>query len=164
MATVNEKLQLQGVRTWFDPMDMFRQIAPNGVVKKEAVDKSLSPGDALDSDAKAEIDQTLRPVEETASTLPDRTAASGSDAQKLMTGIGCPFAGQDGKKGIAGHPPAEVSGATNLSSKSPSGDSEWNKIEHPNAPLSSATIEILGAGEQEGIGSDPHIDLPSRSV
>ncbi|KAH8730541.1 hypothetical protein GQ44DRAFT_581174, partial [Phaeosphaeriaceae sp. PMI808] len=35
VATVNEKVQLQGVRTWFDPMDMFRQIAPEGVVRKE---------------------------------------------------------------------------------------------------------------------------------
>jgi len=42
VATVNDKVQLQSVRTWFDPMDMFRQIAPNGVVKKETVDKSMA--------------------------------------------------------------------------------------------------------------------------
>ncbi|KAF2116869.1 hypothetical protein BDV96DRAFT_464445, partial [Lophiotrema nucula] len=39
VASVDDKLRLQSVRTWFDPMDMFRQIAPDGVVKKDAVDK-----------------------------------------------------------------------------------------------------------------------------
>lgn len=48
VANVNEKVQLQEVRVWFDPLDMFRQIAPEGVVKKESVDKSLTPDEALD--------------------------------------------------------------------------------------------------------------------
>lgn len=37
MATVNDKVQLQSVQTWFDPLEMFRQIAPNGIVNKELV-------------------------------------------------------------------------------------------------------------------------------
>jgi len=48
VATVNDKVQLQAVRTWFDPMDMFRQIAPDGVVRKEAARKDQSPAEALD--------------------------------------------------------------------------------------------------------------------
>ncbi|CAE7024387.1 hypothetical protein CFE70_003454 [Pyrenophora teres f. teres 0-1] len=48
VATVNDKVQLQSVRTWFDPMDMFRQIAPDGVVKKEEAPKNMSPAEALD--------------------------------------------------------------------------------------------------------------------
>ena len=39
VASVNDKVQLQAVRTWFDPMDMFRQIAPEGVVRRESVQK-----------------------------------------------------------------------------------------------------------------------------
>lgn len=35
VATVNDKVQLQKVDTYFDPLEMFRQIAPNGVVNKE---------------------------------------------------------------------------------------------------------------------------------
>lgn len=97
VATVNDKLQLQSVRTWFDPMDMFRQIAPDGVVKKEAVDKKLSPGEALDSETKVELDQTPRLGEEGTTRLPDRTAAV--DAQGVMAAAGCPFAGHDGKAG-----------------------------------------------------------------
>lgn len=38
IAHVNEKVQLQSVETWFDPLEMFRQIAPNGIVNKTIVD------------------------------------------------------------------------------------------------------------------------------
>lgn len=48
VATVNEKVQLQVVRTWFDPMDMFRQIAPEGVVKKEVVPEGVAPADVVE--------------------------------------------------------------------------------------------------------------------
>ncbi|KAH8591950.1 hypothetical protein B0O99DRAFT_597574 [Bisporella sp. PMI_857] len=34
VARVNEKVQLQAVEIWFDPLEMFRQIAPDGVVNK----------------------------------------------------------------------------------------------------------------------------------
>ncbi|KAF2499170.1 hypothetical protein BU16DRAFT_547598 [Lophium mytilinum] len=37
VATVDERVRLQRVETWFDPMEMFRQIAPKGVVNKEIV-------------------------------------------------------------------------------------------------------------------------------
>ena len=35
MAHVNDKLQVQKLETWFDPLEMFRQITPNGIVNKE---------------------------------------------------------------------------------------------------------------------------------
>jgi hypothetical protein len=31
IAQVNDKLQVQSLETWFDPLEMFRQIAPNGI-------------------------------------------------------------------------------------------------------------------------------------
>ncbi|OJD35192.1 pathogen-related protein [Diplodia corticola] len=37
VATVDEKVRLRRVETWFDPMEMFRQIAPQGIVNKEPV-------------------------------------------------------------------------------------------------------------------------------
>lgn len=51
VAKVNDKLQLQSVDTWFDPLTMFRQIAPNGIVNQEIVDRKLypTPEAALDS-------------------------------------------------------------------------------------------------------------------
>jgi len=35
VATVDDKVRLQKVETWFDPLEMFRQIAKEGNVTKE---------------------------------------------------------------------------------------------------------------------------------
>jgi hypothetical protein len=108
VATVNDKVQLQSVRTWFDPLDMFRQIAPDGVVKKEAVDKKLSPSEAMDTDKAAEIDQKPHPAEKPTTTLPSRTVEGSKDAptaatmqtpeaERLVAATGSQFAGTDPK-------------------------------------------------------------------
>lgn len=134
-------------------MDMFRQIAPDGVVKKEAVDKSLPPGDALDSDSKVEIDQTPRPTEGGSPLM------AAGDAQKLMEAAGCPFAGHDGKTAAA---PYEPSVAT--SSRPAHDGREQSKLAHPNAPLSDETIEILKSGKQEDGDRDPYVELPGKTA
>lgn len=147
VAAVNDKLQLQSIRTWFDPMDMFRQIAPDGVVKKEAVDKNLSPGDALDSDAKAEIDQKPQSVE----------GVPAPDAQALMAAAGCPFASHDGKSAAAPYEPRVATSSTSA------GGNTESKFEHPNAPLSESTLEILRSSKQEDGDRDPHAKLSAES-
>lgn len=40
MAEVNDKLQVEKLETWFDPLEMFRQIAPHGIVNKQIVNES----------------------------------------------------------------------------------------------------------------------------
>jgi len=35
IATVDDQIRMQKVETWFDPMDMFRQISPKGIVTRE---------------------------------------------------------------------------------------------------------------------------------
>ena len=40
VAKVDDKVRLQSVETFFDPMDMFHQISPSGAAEKVA----LSPG------------------------------------------------------------------------------------------------------------------------
>ncbi|KAF2873002.1 hypothetical protein BDV95DRAFT_605581 [Massariosphaeria phaeospora] len=170
VATVNDKVQLQAVRTWFDPMDMFRQIAPDGVVQKDAVDKKLSPDAALDSDCKVEIDQTPRPVETPTSTaaLPDRTRSSDSstsqkadEAEKLVEAVACPFAGSHPKEAVAPFPPTTVEQNVDGTTE----DGAWSKIEHPNLPLSPSTMETLASGVQTGIESCPFAErAPNGSV
>ncbi|KAF6828544.1 hypothetical protein CMUS01_08541 [Colletotrichum musicola] len=49
IARVDDKLRLQAVDTWFDSLQMFHQIAPNGVVKKEPMNRKLEPEARLDS-------------------------------------------------------------------------------------------------------------------
>jgi hypothetical protein len=35
VAHLSDKFQVTKLKTWFDPIDMFRQILPDGVVNKE---------------------------------------------------------------------------------------------------------------------------------
>ncbi|GJD00624.1 hypothetical protein ColKHC_09449 [Colletotrichum higginsianum] len=56
IARVDDQLRLQAVDTWFDSLQMFRQIAPEGVVKKEAKTDNRGPearfDEAVAQDAK----------------------------------------------------------------------------------------------------------------
>lgn len=51
---------MQAVETWFDPLEMFRQIAPHGVVNKNSVPKNLDPSDALDIGAELAINDGVK--------------------------------------------------------------------------------------------------------
>ena len=80
VATVNDKVQLREVRTWFDPMDMFRQIAPHGVVSKENKLAHVSPADALD-----EAQAGVKVPEE--QELPDATVQSKEEFERTIAEI-----------------------------------------------------------------------------
>ncbi|KAI7371924.1 hypothetical protein KC328_g17445, partial [Hortaea werneckii] len=51
VAKVDDKVRLQELDTWFDPLDMFRQIAPKGIVNKENMNRKVDPESALDVDS-----------------------------------------------------------------------------------------------------------------
>jgi len=106
VATVNDKVQLQSVRTWFDPMDMFRQIAPNGVVKNETVDKSMAPADIVDNISSGNATPTI-----TTTTTTSVTEALEAMDLDNAAAAGCPFAAsakQNGETKLPeGHPPVE---------------------------------------------------------
>lgn len=61
-ATVNDKIQLQKVHTWFDPMEMFRQMAPQGIVNKVAMTGPVSEetGEETIENAKAQPVQEVQ--------------------------------------------------------------------------------------------------------
>lgn len=48
VATVDDQVRLQEVNTYFDPLEMFRQIAPEGVVNKQIVDTKIDRSTAMD--------------------------------------------------------------------------------------------------------------------
>lgn len=48
VAEVDDKVRLQAIQTWMDPLEMFRQIAPKGVVKKTAMNRNVDMETALD--------------------------------------------------------------------------------------------------------------------
>ena len=82
VATVNEKVQLQKVETWFDPLEMFRQIAPKGVGNKEVV----APTEGKQEGTDTSDGQTGKAQEQAhtmaAGACPFVSGALGSDGQK----------------------------------------------------------------------------------
>ena len=46
IATVDDQARIQKIETWFDPLEMFRQIAPNGIVTKEKITTLLDGNEA----------------------------------------------------------------------------------------------------------------------
>lgn len=71
IASVDDKVRLQAVETWFDPLEMFRQIAPDGKVEKIAKD-----GEGAD-DSKVVVD-------------PEEVAKTHAE-MGTITGGECPF-------------------------------------------------------------------------
>lgn len=51
VAQVDDKLRVQSLDTYMDSLDMFRQIAPYGVVNSESMNHKVGLSDALDADA-----------------------------------------------------------------------------------------------------------------
>lgn len=47
---MNDKVQLQKVETWFDPLEMFRQIAPKGIVNKQVVESATDCALAMEKE------------------------------------------------------------------------------------------------------------------
>jgi hypothetical protein len=86
-------------------MDMFRQIAPDGVVKKETVDKNLAPADVVDSTSSGNATPTT-----TTTTTTSVTEALEAMGLNNAAAAGCPFAAnaQNGEAKLPeGHPPVE---------------------------------------------------------
>lgn len=84
VARVDDKVRLQKVETWFDPMEMFRQIAPNGIVNKEIVE--VKPGIQASTD---EVPTTSQKDKGEAMSI-----QSGGEARDSVTGSGNSIAEQ----------------------------------------------------------------------
>ncbi|KAL0933452.1 uncharacterized protein CTRU02_212415 [Colletotrichum truncatum] len=64
VARVDDNLRLQAVDTWFDSLQMFQQIAPQGVVKKEPTVKNLDPEAQLDASVGNEVKMSPQELSE----------------------------------------------------------------------------------------------------
>ncbi|KAK8178926.1 hypothetical protein BKA81DRAFT_383453 [Phyllosticta paracitricarpa] len=75
VAKVDDKVRLQRVETWFDPLDMFRQIAPEGIVNKEPVPRKVSSRSPTPPQQTASSEAT--PTQEMPTQSPALQAADG---------------------------------------------------------------------------------------
>jgi hypothetical protein len=80
VASVNDKVQLQGVRTWFDAAEMFRQIAPEGVVSREEVGNGVEVEDVVE---KAQEGIEVSGEQE----LPDGTVQREEEVREMNRGM-----------------------------------------------------------------------------
>lgn len=89
IAKVNEKVQLQSVETYFDPLEMFRQIAPQGIVNKEIVTKRADAGETSDEehDTRDEETESTRKAADTssASTKPEQRSGKPDAPRSLYS-------------------------------------------------------------------------------
>ncbi|KAK0103380.1 hypothetical protein ONS95_005406 [Cadophora gregata] len=86
VAKVDDKVRLQSVETWFDPMEMFRQIAPNGEVTKTPV--VTKPGEDITTLLHGE--ETV-PVEEVLNSAGSTATAMAHEEMAGATTAACPF-------------------------------------------------------------------------
>lgn len=97
IATVDDAVRLQDVNTYFDPLEMFRQIGPNGIVNKQVVDRRIDPSAALDIEVPsqdglklAETHSSDRPNE---SQPADVNTTSDDQSNSTSANATCPVSG-----------------------------------------------------------------------
>jgi hypothetical protein len=77
VAEVDDKIRMQAIQTWMDPLEMFRQIAPYGVVNKETMNRKVDLEAALDASSEngmkvaPEHNDEAEPQEEISVRMPD---------------------------------------------------------------------------------------------
>lgn len=85
VAQVDDKVRLQKVETWFDPMEMFRQIAPNGIVNKgvKKPKSGISVGEPLVAGEEKNDEATL-PASIHSDAKRDTVTSSGNTIEKRL--------------------------------------------------------------------------------
>lgn len=125
VASVNDKLQLQEVDTYMDPLQMFRQIAPNGIVNKQPMNRKVDLPDAIDA-----------APEETRSII---TAATAPAQSKGLTHVAVP---EDDTLHEA-IPAASLEQSSN--------DQSSSNSTHPSTEVDAPTVQPLSATPTETI-------------
>ncbi|KAI4728544.1 hypothetical protein E4T49_03673 [Aureobasidium sp. EXF-10728] len=133
IATVDDAVRLQEVNTYFDPMEMFRQIAPNGIVNKQVIDKKIDPSIALDIQVPSQDGSKLAQAhgsEHPDESRPTSTAAtSRTETNNISTTGTCPVSGASMSAALsAGCPVMSAMQRNTISSPASSSEGEWVKV------------------------------------
>jgi hypothetical protein len=133
IATVDDAVRLQEVNTYFDPMEMFRQIVPNGIVNRQVVDKRIDPSSALDSEVPSQ--DGLKLAQAHSSDHPNEsrpaktTSNSDTETNNLSTSGTCPVSGASMSAALsAGCPVMSAMQQNTISSPASSSEAEWVKV------------------------------------
>jgi hypothetical protein len=102
VASVDDKVRLQAIQTWMDPLEMFRQIAPQGIVNRQAMNRELDKELALDEDASANSNSNPDDPTTQQPKAPE-TATAQTPAQTIIT-----TAATQGPTPQTSHPPSNA--------------------------------------------------------
>jgi len=148
IASVDDKVRLQAVDTYFDPLDMFRQIAPYGVVNKQVIDRKVHSVDkaaALDDQTTADtaskaVEEHVAPKDTVEVDEPVKSAQDIVDSAATQ-GEGMKTEHVEPKKSSVTCP---VSGRSRTPSSASS--SAWEKVSNPaeEAPRSQYSSALTG--------------------
>ena len=128
VAQVDDQVRLQAIDTWMDPLAMFRQIAPQGIVNKEPLNHKVAKAEAIDPISDHDGIKTAEKEEQQNGEHLNGGALDNSDHQHVSESVerpngdtmvhpgACPFAVQppiedDGLSQLSG---AETINATNV--------------------------------------------------
>ncbi|KAI5250309.1 hypothetical protein E4T43_00252 [Aureobasidium subglaciale] len=169
IATVDEAVRLQEVSTYFDPIEMFRQIAPNGIVNKQIIDKRTDPSTALDADVPSQDGVKLAQAhssDHADESSPD-SAATTSNIKKENSSNNdtCPVSGASMSAALsAGCPVMSSMRQGDASPVTSSPDGEWIKVltNEGAIPRSAYSSSVTGDVENR-MSDDNKIDYDDKA-
>jgi hypothetical protein len=141
VAQVNDALQVQSLETWFDPLEMFRQIAPNGIVNKE-IRKPAPEKDILSELTDPKIEATSSDENAPKDVKPESATAPG-----------CPFLANTGltnSETPQSHPqPKDHSAAADGDGTDEIAGTPADDVEKDMVTASGAPLEVKVAAEEK---------------
>jgi hypothetical protein len=114
-------------------MEMFRQIAPNGIVNKQIVDKRIDPSTALDTGVPSQDGLKLAKAHSSDHSDESRpantTSTSNTETNSPSTSGTCPVSGASMSAALsAGCPVMSAMQQTTIGSPASSSEGEWVKV------------------------------------
>lgn len=155
-------MRLQAVDTYFDPLDMFRQIAPHGVVNKQIIDHKVHSVDkAAALDDQAPVDHAAKDVQESAQPPQDTAKITDpvESAQNIVDSAASQ--GEDMKtEHTEPNNPSASCPVTGRSRTASSSSSAWEKVSNPSEEVhrSQYSSSVTGNVEEHMSQKDDHID------
>ncbi|KAH0343265.1 hypothetical protein KCU83_g8959, partial [Aureobasidium melanogenum] len=164
IATVDDAVRLQDVNTYFDPLEMFRQIAPNGIVNKQVVDKRIDPSAALDIEVPSQDGLKLAQAHSSdhanESQPANTTTTSDGQTNSTSTSATCPVSGASMSAALSAGCPVMSAMQQNMIGD-PASASEGERTNEPNSkesiPRSAYSSSVTG-NEEHRMSADNKVD------
>lgn len=164
IATVDDAVRLQDVNTYFDPLEMFRQIAPNGIVNKQVVDKRIDPSAALDIEVPSQdglrLAQAHNSDHPNESQPADTTSTSDVQTNNTSTSATCPVSGASMSAALSAGCPVMSAMQQNMIGAPASGP-QVERTNEPsktgNIPRSAYSSSVTG-NEEDRLSANNKID------